>query len=110
MVTVSAEVAALIGAAVGAGSSLLTTWLAHKLRTRRENSLDEKRRMRLKLLLNGKRYKWRDIDTLASAIGADDIKTKELLIEIDARQSLSNNSSWGLISRNPYPEDIQPTE
>jgi len=108
--TVSAEIAALIGALIGAGASIMTAWLTYWLAKRRENSLDEKRRDRLKLLLGGEKYKWRNIDTLASAIGADDMKTKELLIEIDARQSLSNNSSWGLISRNPYPEDIQPQD
>jgi hypothetical protein len=108
--TVSAEIAALIGAVIGASASIATAWLTWWLSKRRENSLDDKRRERLKLLLGGEKYKWRDIDTLASAIGADDIKTKELLIEIDARQSLSNNNSWGLISRNPYPEDMQPAD
>ncbi|MEO0439546.1 MAG: hypothetical protein AAF067_01595 [Pseudomonadota bacterium] len=108
--TVSAEIAALIGALIGAGASIVTAWLAWWLAQRRENRLDDKRKQRLLLLLSGEKYKWRSIETLSSAVGADEIKTKELLIEIDARQSLSNNSSWGLIARNPYPEDIQPKD
>lgn len=106
--TVSAEIAVLIGAVVGAIASIATVFVTHWLSKRREYRLDDKRRERLILLLRGEKYKWRDIETLSSAVGADIIKTKELLMEIDARQSLSNNSSWGLISRNPYPEDIQP--
>jgi len=108
MLTISAEVAVTIGAIVGALSTLASTWLAHILSSKRENSLDDKRRARLKMLLSGKRYKWRNIKTLSASIGADEIKTAELLLEIDARASLSNNSSWGLISRNPYPQDVQP--
>ncbi len=108
--TVSAEIAVLIGAVVGAVASLATVFLTHWLAKRREYRLDDKRKERLTLLLRGEKYKWRSIETLSSAVGADIIKTKELLIEIDARQSLSNNSSWGLISRNPYPEDIQPKD
>ncbi|GAB5482476.1 hypothetical protein [Sphingorhabdus sp. EL138] len=108
--TVSAEIAVLIGAVVGAVASLATVFLTHWLAKRREYRLDDKRKERLILLLRGEKYKWRSIETLSSAVGADIIKTKELLIEIDARQSLSNNSSWGLISRNPYPEDIQPKD
>lgn len=108
--TVSAEIAVLIGAVVGAIASLATVCLTHWLSKRREYRLDDKRKKRLILLLRGEKYKWRDIETLSSAVGADIIKTKELLLEIDARQSLSNNSSWGLISRNPFPEDIQPKD
>lgn len=108
--TVSAEIAVLIGAVVGAVASIATVFLTHWLAKRREYRLDDKRKERLILLLRGEKYKWRSIETLSSAVGADIIKTKELLIEIDARQSLSNNSSWGLISRNPYPEDIQPKD
>ncbi len=108
--TVSAEIAVLIGAVVGAIASLATVFLTHWLSKRREYRLDDKRKERLILLLRGEKYKWRSIETLSSAVGADIIKTKELLIEIDARQSLSNTSSWGLISRNPYPEDIQPKD
>ncbi|QTD54551.1 hypothetical protein [Parasphingorhabdus cellanae] len=108
--TVSVEIAVLIGAIVGAIASLSTVFLTHWLSKRREYRLDDKRKERLILLLRGEKYKWRNIETLSSAVGADIIKTKELLLEIDARQSLSNNSSWGLISRNPFPEDIQPKE
>ncbi|MEP3225478.1 MAG: hypothetical protein ABJO01_05845 [Parasphingorhabdus sp.] len=108
--TVSAEIAVILGTVVGAVASLATVFLTHWLAKRREYRLDDKRKERLQLLLSGEKYKWRNIETLSSAVGADIIKTKELLIEIDARQSLSNNSSWGLISRNPYPDDIQPQE
>jgi hypothetical protein len=50
-------------------------------------SLAEKPRARHKGMLNGKRYVWRSLVSLAASIGADHETTKELLIEIDARVS-----------------------
>jgi hypothetical protein len=46
----------------------------------------------------------------AASIGADKETTLELLIEIDARKSYTNDKSWALISRAPWPEDQQPEE
>lgn len=59
-------------------------------------------------MLGGDKYTWRSLDALSAAIGADEATTAELLIEIDARASMSNGRSWALISRAPFPEDMQP--
>lgn len=99
---------AIIGAVVGALASLGATWLAHWLSTRSERALDDKRRERLKAMLSGDKYEWRSLDTLASAIGADHLKTASLLIDIDARASATNSGNWALISRKPFPADMQP--
>ena len=106
----SAIWAGVIGAAVGGLFSLLGVALAHYLQTRRAETLADKRRDRLRRMLSGKKYTWRNIDTLAASIGADKETTLELLIEIDARKSYTNDTSWALISRAPWPEDQQPND
>ena len=103
-----AGLAALIGALIGAAATLGGNWLTYTLQNRRAYSLAEKRRQRLRQMLNGDKYIWRSLDALSAAIGADETTTAELLIEIDARASISNGRSWALISRAPFPEDMQP--
>lgn len=104
---ISAAVAAIIGALIGSLSSLLATWLAHWLRTKSEADLDKKRKLTLKTLLSGEKYTWRNIETLAAAIGADHLKTASLLLDIDARASNTGSGSWALVSRAPYPDDMK---
>lgn len=104
---ISAAGAAIIGALIGSLSSLLATWLAHYLRTKSEADLDKKRKSVLKALLSGEKYRWRNIETLAAAIGADDLKTASLLLDIGARASNTGSGSWALVSRAPYPEDMK---
>jgi len=58
-------------------------------------------------MLSGNKYKWRSLEALSAAIGADETTTAELLIEIDARASIANGKSWALISSAPFPEDMQ---
>lgn len=99
---------AIFGAVIGALATILGSALTHHLQSNRANSLAAKRRERLRQLLSGKKYVWRSIETLAAAIGADEQTTCELLIEIDARASVANQKSWALISRAPWPADLQP--
>lgn len=99
---------AVFGALIGALATTLGGWFTHHLQTKRASGLSAKRRERLRQLLSGKKYVWRSIDTLAAAIGADETTTCELLLEIDARASVSNQKSWALISRAPWPDDLQP--
>jgi hypothetical protein len=98
--------AAIVGAVAGGVLTLLGNWLSHYLQTHRTVSLDKIRRERLTQLLNAPKYKWRSMDMLASAIGADEETTAALLLEIGARASMAGSDSWGLISRNPYPNDV----
>lgn len=100
--------AGVIGAAIGAVAVLAGNWLTYWLQNKRASSLADKRRQRLRQMLGGDKYTWRSLDALSAAIGANDATTAELLIEIDARASISNGKSWALISRAPFPEDMQP--
>ena len=100
--------AGVIGAAIGAGATLAGNWLTYWLQNKRTSSLAEKRRQRLIRMLSGDKFTWRSLEALSAAIGADEAITAELLIEIDARASISNGKSWALISRAPFPDDMQP--
>jgi hypothetical protein len=103
-------IGALLGAIIGAGTTVLTAWLTWRWQNRRVATLAEKRRQVLVRMLSSERQKWRSIDALAASIGADKETTLELLIEIDARKSYTNDKSWALISRAPWPEDQQPED
>jgi hypothetical protein len=93
----------VLGAAIGAISSLGTTWLNAWLSQRDPNAkYDAATYTLLKSMLeNGP--KWRNIETLANVIGVDEDLTKEYLIMLGARGSETDGSLWGLISRNPIP-------
>ena len=108
--SLTAEGAALVGAAIGGASTIVGNIVTHWLSNRRSEKLDGKRKARLRTMLSGEQYVWRSIGALSSAIGADNEKTASLLIEIDARQSLSNSASWALVTRAPFPKDLQPKD
>jgi hypothetical protein len=75
------------------------------LRERRASKLDTIRKDVLRKLLSGAKYKWRSIDALSDAIGADDETTARLLLEVGARRSLAKGrNSWGM---KDWPEDLQ---
>jgi hypothetical protein len=98
--------AAVLGAAVGAAGPIVLYWVQN----RRANALADKRRSRLRGMLNGNKFVWRSLDSLSASIGADDAATTELLIEIDARAAVGDPRKWALISRAPWPADVQPIE
>jgi len=98
--------AAIIGATIGAVATLAGGWLTNWLQTKRAASLADKRRDTLKRMLNGDKYIWRSIKVLAASIGANEETTAELLLEVDARASLTNNESWALVARAPWPSDM----
>lgn len=106
--TLDAGWAGVLGALIGIFGTLAATWLSHWLQNRRTLSLDEKRRAELLRRLSGPKYAWRSIEHLSAAIGASETVTAELLLEIGARASLTNNKSWALESRKPFPADEQP--
>ncbi len=103
-------IGALVGAVIGSATTILAAWLTWRWQNRRSDDLAQKRRQRLVRMLSSERQTWRSIDTLAASIGADRQTTLELLIEIDARKSYTNDKSWALIARAPWPEDQQPDE
>lgn len=95
--------AAVVGAAVGTIGTLSAACLTHHLSTKRTNSLAEKRRKRLRALLEDVRWTWRSLETLSSAAGAESDTTIGLLIEIDARADMKDPTKWALVSRAPWP-------
>jgi hypothetical protein len=96
-----AGTAGVLGAAVGVMGTLATTWLGHHLKTSRETSLADKRRAMLLELLTQEPYKFRSMKTLSASIGASEMTTAELLIELDCRTADDDRTIWGLASRNP---------
>jgi hypothetical protein len=97
-------IAAVLGALIGVLSAPLSTWFSEYWRDRRSDKIDSLRRARLRKLLT--RFTWRKIEYLSEAIGATDEKTTQLLLEIDARKSLTKGSTyWALVSKAPFPED-----
>lgn len=100
--------AALAGAGIGAAATIAANIVTVLLQNNRATGLARKRRERLRQMLNGDKYIWRSLPVLAASIGADERTTAELLIEIDARASLTNSESWALVSRAPWPADMQP--
>ncbi len=110
MMPLDAGWAGVLGALIGGVTTVAGTALNHYLSIQKSNALANKRRDRLRGMLNSTKYKWRSIEALSASIGADEATTTELLVEIDARASLPNNRSWALVSRAPWPEDVQPTD
>lgn len=63
-----------------------------------ERNLERDRKDRLRLMLNG-RWQWRSVSALAANIATDKQETKQLLVQISARQMQEPPYYWGLISR-----------
>ena len=100
-------VAALLGAFVGALSSLGGTVLNGYLTDRREKKRNEPAR-RLLLQMLKTEYEWRDLSKLANVIGKGADETKGLLLEIGARGS-ETGKDWALIDRCPLPSNPPPS-
>jgi len=90
-------VGAIVGSVATVAASIANQWFQNRL-TKKE---DEPRRKLLLEMLNHPNYQWREFDTLSHVIGADEITTKRLLLEVGARASENGKPLWGLVSRNP---------
>lgn len=101
------EWAVVAGAAIGILGTLGSTWLTHHLNGGKQSRMDKARKGLLQKTLAGAgQTGWMSVETLAQIIGADFETTRNLLIEIDARGSMTTNKEmWSLISRNPLPTD-----
>jgi hypothetical protein len=60
---------------------------------------DAEEKAKLTELLSDSQYRFRNIGTLADAIGRDEEDTESLLHVIGARQEANNSELWGLKSR-----------
>ena len=95
------------GAVVGSIATVAVQWLKHYLNERKIGRLEKPRKDLLEEMLRSTKYRWRNLDTLMHVIGADEETTKRLLLEIGARASEDGNPLWGLVERNPLPDDRQ---
>lgn len=101
-----AGAAGLLGASIGFLSGPISAWFGDYLRYRRSDKANRLRRERLNKILMNPRRKFREVEELATMIGAEEDLTKRLLLEIGARPLLTRGSTkWALISRAPFPDD-----
>src|SRR5690242_3332444 len=99
-----AAIAGLLGALIGSLSSIISPIVVEIVKGRRAGRLDAIRRKHLLSLLQDPRWESRSFETLSSAIGADDEKAIELLLEVGARRLRSHQrNQWALVSRAPFP-------
>lgn len=103
--SIIAPVFGLIGVVVGSLATIASQWLLHFLQEKAAVKRDLPRKILLLKMLESKKYKWRRFSTLQHVIGADEETTKRLLLEVGARASEDGAPIWGLLERNPLPDD-----
>jgi len=97
----------VIGAVIGSTATVATQWLSHRLTERTATEREKPRKNLLLEMLQSPKYPWRKLETLMHVIGSDEETTKRLLLEVGARASEDGQPLWGLIQRNPLPQDKQ---
>lgn len=97
----------VFGAIIGSVATVATQLMAHCLHARSEEKKEGPRKALLKTMLNDPRWTWRELKTLRHVIGADEEATKKLLLDLGARASEDGQPLWGLIKRNPLPNETQ---
>jgi|SRR5690554_1406817 len=97
----------VIGAAVGSIATVAVQWLSFFLQESSAKKLDKPRKDLLLIMLRNPKYQWRKLETLMHVIGSDEETTKRLLLQVGARASEDGKPLWGLIERNPMPNDKQ---
>ena len=96
--------AALTGAVVGGGLTILGQWFHYIWTTRAKRARDDTRKVMLrKMLDNPGPTGWRTMKTLSNVIGASRDETAQLLIECGARASETGNDSWAYEKHKPLP-------
>lgn len=93
------------GAVVGSIATVSVQWLSRYLDERAVKQRDKPRKDLLLEMLRSPKYTWRKLETLMHVIGTDEETTKRLLLEVGARASENGEPKWGLIERNPLPEE-----
>jgi hypothetical protein len=93
------------GAVIGSIATIAVQWLSHFLQERATAKKDKPRKDLLLEMLRSPKCQWRKLETLMHVIGADEETTKRLLLEVGARASEDGQLLWGLIERNPLPND-----
>jgi len=91
----------IAGAVVGSVATMAGNLLMHWLKQRTAFEKDQPARALLIEMLSDDDYVWRKLDTLMHVIGADEERTKSLLLEVGARASEDGQEKWALKSRAP---------
>lgn len=84
------------GAVVGSIATMAGNFLMHWLKERSESKKEKPARDLLTEMLSHSDCTWRKIETLMHVIGADEEKTKRLLLEVGARASEDGQEKWAL--------------
>ena len=95
----------IAGAVVGSIATMAGNILMHWLKERTELKKEKPARELLTNMLNHNEHTWRKLETLMHVIGADEEKTKRLLLEVGARASEDGQDLWALLSRAPLNQD-----
>jgi hypothetical protein len=95
------------GAVIGSVATVVAQWLSHHLEGKAAAKREKPRKHLLLEMLRAPRHQWRKLETLSHVIGADEETTKRLLLEVGARASEDGRSLWGLIERNPLPQNVE---
>ncbi|MFG0329193.1 MAG: hypothetical protein ACF8PN_04770 [Phycisphaerales bacterium] len=93
------------GAILGSLSTIAGQILLQLMQLRSAERADRGRKRILASMLNHPDYPWRSLDRLRTVIGADELTTKRLLLEIGARAAENDANLWGLLARNPFGYD-----
>jgi citrate lyase beta subunit len=89
------------GAAIGSLATIAANVVMHCLSEKAASKKEKPAKDLLIEMLNHKDYEWRKLETLMHVVGADEEKTKRLLLEVGARASEDGQSLWALKSRAP---------
>ncbi|MDJ0578136.1 MAG: hypothetical protein QNJ65_23625 [Xenococcaceae cyanobacterium MO_234.B1] len=89
------------GAVIGSIATMAGNIVMHFLKKKSESEKEKPAKELLKEMLSHKKYTWRKLETLAHVIGADEEKTKRLLLAIGARASEDGQHLWAMKSRAP---------
>lgn len=95
------------GAVIGSIATVAVSIVGHCLKAHAIAKREKPRRDLLLQMLKHPEYNWRKLDTLMHVIGADELTTKRLLLEVGARASEEGYPLWGLVERNPLPSGKQ---
>lgn len=98
---VTIAVIGLAGAVIGSVATVAGNIAIHFAKERSEAKKDKPAKALLTELLNHNEHTWRNLATLAHVIGANEEKTKQLLLEIGARASEDGKALWALKSKAP---------
>ena len=90
--TIWAAIIGLVGVVLGSAVSEARHWR----KDRAVRRLEDTQKSRLREMLEDPEHEFRKLSTLAHTIGADEVHTKRLLIELGARASTDGQPLWKL--------------